>query len=148
MSPYGMVEPQNHRKPSNMKRKTSFDEQMFLKWNNQENLDSCYQIVNVSNFLMAITKAIENSAFHHLHSHITYTEEIVNHDSKDANVTPAFTKYKNKYSWQHENRSLWVKREPSGLLKPWIIYVPEAIQYCKPFAYLDDEIISYSLPSR
>lgn len=121
-----------------------YNEKLFRDWNREESLDSCYQIFNVHGFFKAISNAIKNSAFFCTNSNVIYTEERIDYQSDLAGISPALTKVKNKYAWQFENRSIWAARGPCGQLRPWIIYVPEAIQYCKPFAFLEKDIITYS----
>jgi len=123
---------------------SQYNETLFRDWKREENLDSCYQIINVSGFVQAINDAISNSAFFYANSNVTYTEDKIDYQSKHANVNPAFTKLKDKYGWQLENRSVWGAKGPSVPLKPWIIFVPEAIQYCRPFAFIDEDIVMYS----
>jgi len=121
-----------------------YNEKLFKDWKREENLDSCYQIININGFIQAISKAIAHSAFFYTNSNVIYTEKEIDYQSKHSNINPAFTKFKDKYDWQFENRSVWGARGPCGQLKPWIIYVPEAIQYCKPFAFIENGTITYS----
>jgi hypothetical protein len=121
-----------------------YNENLFRDWKREENLDSCYQIINVSGFIQAINDAITNSAFFYANSNVIYTEDKIDYQSNHANANPAFTKFKDKYGWQLENRSVWGAKGPCVPLKPWIIFVPEAIQYCRPFAFIENDIVTYS----
>jgi len=120
-----------------------FNEKLFRKWLHEENLDSCYKISNPRGFFSEISKAIESSAYFYANLNITYTEEYIEYNSAEASLNPAFTKHKEKYDWQFENRSVWPAKGPYGNLKPWIIHAPKAIQYCRPFASIDDESVAY-----
>ncbi|MFT7423146.1 MAG: hypothetical protein ACI8UC_001216 [Psychromonas sp.] len=120
-----------------------YNENLFRDWKREDNLDSCYEIVNVRGFIQAVNKAISNSAFFYANSDVIYTEDQIDYQSKHANAHPAFTKLKNKYGWQKENRSVWGAKAPCIPLKPWIIHVPDAIQYCRPFAFIENDIVRY-----
>lgn len=121
-----------------------YNEALFKDWKREENLDSCYQIINVPGFIQAISKAITNSAFFYANSNVTYTEKQIDYQSKVASINPVFTKFKGEYEWQCENRSVFGSKGPLVPLKPWIIFAPEAIQYCKPFAFIDNGTIRYT----
>ncbi|WP_345984406.1 hypothetical protein WCX49_07130 [Sulfurimonas sp. HSL-1656] len=119
-----------------------YNEQLFRKWNKENDLDACYEIINQIGFISAINKAIKDSATFFACSNVTYTEKQIDYQTPEANLHPAFTKVKDDYSWQHEHRIVWGARGPSGPLNPWIVYVPEAIQYCRPFAFLENGVIT------
>ncbi|CAH1387788.1 hypothetical protein [Candidatus Nitrotoga sp. M5] len=120
-----------------------FNEGLFRDWFRENNLDTCYVINDVRSFIYEISQVISSSAFFHSNSNIIYTEERIDYQSKYADVNPAFTKLKSEYCWQFENRTVWGVRGPCGSLSPWVIYVPKAIKYCKPLAYLNNGKISY-----
>lgn len=121
-----------------------FSEQIFKNWHSENNVDACYEIVDPQGFIRAISNAISNSAYFFENHNITYTDEHIDYLSNQAPIHPAFTKVANNYSWQVENRSLWKARQPSGILQPWNISVPEAIQFCRPFATLEKNEIVYT----
>ncbi|EHH1028503.1 hypothetical protein BT047_RS21925 [Vibrio parahaemolyticus] len=120
-----------------------YTEELFWKWNSENGVDACYEITNPRRFIEEITKAISNSAFFFGNANVTYTDDPIPYDSPQANVHPAFTKETNGYRWQEENRSIWGARGPCGQLMPWIIFAPEARQYCRPFSVIDKADIRY-----
>ena len=115
---------------------TIYNDTLFKKWHDKEKADACYEITNVKEFYSSISKKIKESANLSAISNITYikTNEI-DYQSSNANKHPAFTKLE-KYKWQSEHRALWTVRGPCPKIEPWIIYVPEAIQHCRPYAHL------------
>tara|TARA_R110002095_G_scaffold184083_2_gene161293 strand:+ start:3922 stop:4605 length:684 start_codon:yes stop_codon:yes gene_type:complete len=121
-----------------------YTEQLYRRWHKENGVDACYEIINPQGFIMAISRAISNSAYFYENSNVTYTEENIDYQSPHANIHPAFTKVKNDYDWQVENRSVWGVRGPCGPLRPWVISVPEAIQFCRPFAGLENGKITYT----
>ena len=122
-----------------------YSKELFLKWHiDSSNNDACYAIMNPGTFFDAITNKIRNSVCHFFNANIVYTTDPILYDSPDAKQSPAITKEMNKYSWQCENRSVWSPRLPPFRVRPFIIEVPEAIQYCKPLSYIKDgSIIEY-----
>lgn len=121
-----------------------YHEQLFRRWNKENNLDSCYEIVNLHGFISAISRAISSSANFFANSNVTYTADQIDYRSSHANLHPAFTKAKKDYDWQCENRIVWGARGPCGPLRPWIVKVPEAVQYCRPLAFLENGTITYA----
>ena len=120
-----------------------YNEDLFWRWHKKNNVDSCYEITNPKAFFGAISRAIENSANFFANSNVTYTDKNIDYQSAYANSHPAFTKVRVDYGWQYENRSVWGARGPCGPLKPSTINVPEAIQFCKPLAFLENGGVSY-----
>lgn len=121
-----------------------YHETLFKRWYAEERLDSCYVITNPRGFISAINNRVSSSAKFFRNENVTYTEEEIDYLSPHAELYPAFTKMKTKYEWQLENRSIWGAIGPCGPLKPWVLEVPEAIQYCRPFSFLEDNKIVYS----
>lgn len=121
-----------------------YSENLFSSWNRNEGLDACYEISDVNGFVRAVSSAICNSAYFYTCSNVSYTDDPIDFQSGHARLNPALTKAKDKYSWQYENRCVWGARGPCGPLKPWIIYVPQAIKFCRPLAYIDDGQIIYN----
>ncbi|KPZ66126.1 hypothetical protein AN392_00698 [Pseudoalteromonas sp. P1-16-1b] len=121
-----------------------FTEKLFYDWEREEGLDACYEISNVKGFIQAINKAIASGAFFYMNSDVTYRDETIDYRSEHANINPAFTKFKDKYGWQCENRTVWGPKGPCYTLNPWIVHVPEAIKYCKPLAFIDNGTITYA----
>lgn len=122
-----------------------YNETLFEQWH-QENreIDSCYKIKNSVGFFHEINLAVANSAKFIQNSNIFYIDNKIDYKSKFAKINPAFTKVKEKYDWQYENRSLWGVKGPCGRLKPWIIFAPDAIKYCRPFASMSNGVTTYT----
>lgn len=120
-----------------------YNEQLFRQWNQENSLDACYEIMNPNGFILAINNAIKDSANFFASSNVTYTDTQIDYQSPQAKLHPAFTKVKKEYGWQHEHRTVWGARGPCGPLNPWIVNVPEAIQYCRPLAFLENGKITY-----
>jgi len=118
-----------------------YSEQLFLEWHKQEQLDACCEITIPQGFVDAITRKIESSAWYARTSPVAYFNEHIDYRSPSANL-PGLTKSQ-KYEWQHETRSIWPPRLPSPPLQPWGIHVPDAVQFCKPFAVLENSSIRY-----
>lgn len=125
-----------------------YNEELFYRWHQEEKLDSCYEIINPHGFFMAITNAIKNSAYFFENKNVIYIDDSIDYQSSDANAHPAFTKNKSLYDWQKENRTIWGAKMPCGTLNPWIIHVPEAIKYCRPFAKIENNHIIYTRCSK
>lgn len=121
-----------------------FTEELFWRWHSENKVDACYEITNPIMFFSAINKAITSSAFFFGNANVTYAEDPIPYNSPEANIHPAFTKEKYGYSWQEENRTVWGAKGPCGRLKPWIIYVHEARQFCRPFSFIDGKVINYA----
>lgn len=121
-----------------------FTEELFQSWNAENNVDACYEITDPRRFFIEINKAIENSAFFFANANVTYTEDPIKFDTPHASLHPAFTKAEKTYGWQEENRTVWAAKGPCGSLKPWVIYAPEARKYCRHFAKLENEKITYT----
>ncbi|HDV8245843.1 hypothetical protein [Enterobacter hormaechei] len=114
-----------------------YSKETFEKWHyDSHDNDACYAIINPEAFFNAITKRIHNSIYQYINADVVYTPDPIPFDSIHASLNPAITKEINKYSWQCENRSIWAPKMPPSILKPFIIDVPEAIQYCKPLSYI------------
>jgi len=118
-----------------------YSELLFLEWHKQENLDACYEIINVPSFVAAITKKIEASAWYAATSRVIYRGEHIDYQSRHANA-PGITKAQ-EYAWQLEVRSIWPPLLPSPPLRPWIIEVPDATKFCRPFAVIEKSAILY-----
>ena len=112
---------------------------MFLKWNNKQKYDACYEIIDPNKFTNAINKKF-SSAITLTHTGVVYyTPSPIHHKSPYANVNPAITK-EYDYAWQNEHRMLWHSKLPSPeiKLKYWDIEVPEAIQFCKIHSFIEN----------
>ena len=109
-----------------------YTEVLFNKWmENEDGIDSCYEIFNPHGFSNAISKAISSSAYYSFASDVIYTDEDIDYRQ---NLNPAITKRRN-YDWQKEHRMLWSPLLPSPPLQPWNINVPEARKFCRPVAH-------------
>lgn len=122
---------------------TIYTESMFIEWNCREHLDACYEIFDVRGFIRAITKVTSSSAFFAFGNVVNYVDARVDYRHPVANDHPALAKLRSDYQWQHEHRLLWPPRMPSTPLKPWIVKVPEARQYCRPIARMIDGTCRY-----
>ena len=118
-------------------------EQLFKRWFKEVNADACYQIIDIKGFCDAVSEAIKSTANFAYRSDCIYTEEVIDWRSPDAKYPPSITKNANDYKWQREHRFIWAPLYPSPPLKKQDIYAPEAIKFCKKFAYLDDDKIHY-----
>jgi hypothetical protein len=117
-----------------------YTDEIFKKWNDDDTeINSCFEIFNVRSFFKQVSKAIKFSAYPLYGDNVIYTPDPIPYDSYAAKLNPAITKEKEKYSWQRENRSIWSPRYPYSPLKPWVINVPNAREFCRPYAKLDSE---------
>ncbi|MGF1689064.1 hypothetical protein L4C36_20675 [Photobacterium japonica] len=114
-----------------------YTDSLFRRWNLEEKTDACYQIYNPHGFFQEITKVIINSVSEYGFRDVVYTPDPIPYDSPHVTESPAFTKEENKYSWQKENRCVWQPLLPPTIVKPWIIEVPDARKYCRPFKILE-----------
>lgn len=121
-----------------------YNENLFRRWHQENGVDSCYEITNPKAFIAAVSCKIKNSAKFFVNSNVTYTEKNIDYQSAHANSHPAFTKVRDDYGWQYENRSVWGAKGPCGALRPWVIHVPEAREYCKPFSFLENGEVNYA----
>lgn len=114
-----------------------YTDKLFQQWYLEEKTDACYQIFNPQGFYHEITKVIRNSVSEYGFKNVIYTPDPMPYDSPNIKESPAFTKEESKYSWQKENRCIWQPLLPPFVVKPWIIEVPNARKYCRPFKILD-----------
>ncbi|EJT1895945.1 hypothetical protein NV115_003012 [Vibrio alginolyticus] len=110
-----------------------YTDSLFRRWNSEVKADACYQILNPRGFYYEISKVIRNSISEYRCKNVVYTKDPIPYDSPHAQENPAFTKEESEFSWQKENRCVWNPLLPPIKLKPWIIEVPEARKYCRPF---------------
>ncbi|HBS5683392.1 hypothetical protein [Klebsiella pneumoniae] len=121
-----------------------YSHSIFMKWHADSiKNNACYAIINPRNFFLEITKVIANSASEIINKNIVYTTDPILYDSEDASLHPSITKEKEKYSWQHENRSIWVPKLPPTKIHPFVVSVPNARQYCIPLSYIENGKIKY-----
>jgi len=111
-----------------------YTEDLFISWNEEEGLDSCYAIMNPIAFAQSITREIQSSAFFVASANVVYTDKEIDFKSPEARMNPAITKRKDLYQWQNEHRMIWAPKLPSPPLEPWVIQVPHARQYCHKVA--------------
>ncbi|MFS2264825.1 hypothetical protein [Vibrio vulnificus] len=114
-----------------------YTDDLFRRWNLEEQTDACYQIFNPHGFYHEVKKVIKNSVSAYGFRDVIYTPDPIPYNSPHAEENPAFTKETSKYSWQKENRCVWQPLFPPIIVKPWIIEVPEARKYCRPFKVWD-----------
>ncbi len=119
-----------------------FTDPLLRRWCVEEKADACYEISDPVGFFRAISNEIRTSALFKGCANVDYVDDELDYLSKSAQESPAITKNGKLYGWQYENRAIWSVREPCGSLKPWIVSVPDAIQYCRNFANLEDGKIS------
>ncbi|MDI6536368.1 hypothetical protein QMA77_05375 [Pantoea ananatis] len=116
-----------------------FDLEIFKRWNaDYPEIDYCYEISEPEGFFEKITNKIKSSAFFIGANYIDYAPDPIPYDSKSAGVYPAFTKEEKEFSWQREHRVMWAPLGPCLMIKPWVIEVPEARKFCRPFAALEN----------
>lgn len=120
-----------------------FSEELFLRWCEMGGMNFCYLITDSVGFDRAISNTISSSANYLGNGNVVYTEDPIDYRSPHANLYPGITKSEKEYGWQYENRSFWRARGPCGLLEPWRILVSEAVECCKPFAYIDGSTVNY-----
>ncbi|WP_321283016.1 hypothetical protein [uncultured Vibrio sp.] len=114
-----------------------YTDDLFRRWNLEEQTDACYQIFNPHGFYHEITKVIRSSVLVSGFKDVVYSPDPIPYNSPYAKESPAFTKEVNEYSWQKENRCVWEPLLPPTVIKPWIIEVPAARKYCRPFKILE-----------
>lgn len=119
-----------------------FTEALFKMWNDKKRFDACYEITDVKLFIESISQKIELSAYFVLETKVAYIGKEIDWQSPQANIHPGLTKF-NEYSWQKEHRMVWNPKGPCLNIKPWLIDVPEARDYCKPYATIENNEITY-----
>ncbi|KQN56539.1 hypothetical protein ASE99_11040 [Serratia sp. Leaf51] len=122
-----------------------FSEELFLRWNEEDReKDSCYVIHNPTAFASSISRAINKYATIIYDTPIIYTDDPIAYDSFAAKLDPRITKNKSKFLWHSEHRTIWEPiLAPYVKLRPWIVYVPEARQYCRRHSFLKDAEVNY-----
>ncbi|MBL5965938.1 hypothetical protein I7V30_11760 [Lelliottia amnigena] len=122
-----------------------YSDSLFKKWNEKyREINACYIITDAKKFADAISKVIKESVFFESRDDIIYTNKTIPYDSLLAKIDPAITKEKQEFSWQNEHRMTWYRIAPYTPIKPWIINVPDAREFCKPYFILSNsEVIIY-----
>ncbi|MEG5834447.1 hypothetical protein UXP90_23555 [Enterobacter kobei] len=120
-----------------------YSDELFARWRECDaDTNSCFVINEPDFFINSISKAIIKSARFDNAGSIIYIDEPLVHNSFLSELDPAFTKNRSEYQWQREHRVSWQPKLPTPPLSPWIIYVPEARQYCSPYKlFHKDQII-------
>lgn len=118
-----------------------FSQALFLRWFREEGTDACYEIAGPAKFFRAISDKIESSAKFQVFANVAYIGEDIDYRSPQANAFPGLTKAREEYGWQFENRAIWSARGPCGPLKPWIVNVPDAVSFCRPYASIQEGIV-------
>ena len=117
---------------------------IFRKWHKDcVKNDACYAIVDTKGFISEVSNVINDSISQFINRDIVYTLDPIPYNSAEARLNPAITKNAEKYSWQHENRTIWVPKLPPLILRPFIVNVPEACRYCIPLSYIENGDIKY-----
>ena len=112
---------------------------LFNAWNKREGLDACYEILDLFGFTSAIARTVATSARYAGTAKVHYRDEHVDYRSLYAEL-PGLSKLSD-YAWQFETRSIWNPLLPSPPLRPWIVRVPDAVKYCRPFARHEKGVI-------
>ncbi|MDI3365179.1 hypothetical protein [Pantoea sp. V108_6] len=126
-----------------------FSEDIFLQWHEfskikgveDEIIDSCYQILYPERFAKAISKKIEEQAYIVAANYVSYSPDPIPYDSPLKEIPPAFTK-ELLFSWQKEYRMMWMPNDANSLIEALFINSPEAAALCRPFATLDNGIVT------
>jgi hypothetical protein len=122
----------------------SYSEYLLKRWNKEEEeADSCYEIQDPRGFFRAVSEVIADSALFRGAANVLYVEDELDYLAREAKASPALTKNRERYGWQLENRAFWTARGPCGSLKPWIIEAPNAREYCRRFAFLENGDVKY-----
>ncbi|GGY68149.1 hypothetical protein [Pseudoduganella albidiflava] len=120
-----------------------YNEAIFQRWHTEEGTDTCFEIFDFMGFLDAITKKLSRDRFFFGAGQIDYIEGAQSYDSKYVDFPSVFVKQAEKFSWQVEGRGVWVQRGPYLRITSMVVDVPDARQFCRPFAVLKEGIITY-----
>jgi hypothetical protein len=119
-----------------------FSEDAFLRWNESEGIDACYEINDYAVFRNAISKELAGSARWYADRYCNYVGTEIQYDSPFASEPPVFTKRKH-YEWQAEQRGVWLPIGPVNQFDAKVIQIPSAIRTCRPVAILERGTVKY-----
>jgi hypothetical protein len=124
-----------------------FREALFKQWFERERTDSCYVIFDVDGFRRAVATALgARITDKHFVEHCIYVGSETNYKAPHSTAWPGIVKA-NGFEWQAEARFVWEAKavqpvEPANLL------VPDAREYCRPWAGLVNGSVRYHKPKR
>lgn len=99
--------------------------------------DACYEIISVRHFFQSIYAALRRDIRGFRCAPVVYTDRHIDYMDPASKLTPEFTKQRAGYGWQTEHRAVFTPHAPEKPIKPWIVEVPEAREYCRPVSVLD-----------
>jgi hypothetical protein len=109
------------------------DEKLFLRWA-REGADTCYIIEDPIAFGEALHQNCYSSVYHYFGRPVDYLAASVDWKMAQARSHAALCKDRAQYEWQSEFRYVFEPKKPPLTIEPWVILVPKARQFCKPFA--------------
>jgi len=116
---------------------SEYSKEVHQQWRLSEEYDACYRIRLPADFFRAISEVVADKATFLGYRCVVYYDSDTGLDvhSPLAGIHPACLKGGKNFGPQTEVRAFW-KPRAHGDVKPFVLYAPEAIQYCEHHAVL------------